>query len=134
VHVHEGAMYVLWKAKGRNHTILITDAMRATGLGNGTYKLQDLDVFVKDGKASLADGTLAGSVLAMNDGVRNFMKATGESLETLWPCFSLNAAKDIGLAESKGSIAVGKDCDVVLVDENINVLLTVVGGKVAYQK
>jgi N-acetylglucosamine-6-phosphate deacetylase len=132
VHVHEGAMKILWKVKGRNHTLLITDAMRATGLGNGNYTLGGLDVIVRDGKASLKDGTLAGSVLAMNQGVRNFMAATGESLETLWPCFSLNAAAAIGLADSKGSIAVGKDCDLVLVDEQINVLLTVVGGEVVY--
>jgi N-acetylglucosamine-6-phosphate deacetylase len=133
VHVHEGAMRILWKVKGVRHTLLITDAMRATGLGNGNYKLGDLDVIVRDGKASLADGTLAGSVLAMNQGVRNFMAATGESLETLWPCFSLNAAAAIGLADTKGSIAIGKDCDVVLVDEQINVLMTVVGGDVVYR-
>lgn len=133
VHVHEGAMRLLWKAKGASHTILITDSMRATGLGNGHYTLGDLAVIVADGKASLADGTLAGSVLAMNEGVRNFMKVTGESLETLWPCFSLNAAKALGLAQSKGSIALGKDCDLVLLDADINVLLTVVEGEVVYR-
>lgn len=133
VHVHEGAMRLLWKAKGASHIILITDSMRATGLGNGQYTLGDLDVIVEDGKASLADGTLAGSVLAMNMGIRNFMKATGESLETLWPSFSLNAAKALGLADKKGSIAIGKDCDLVLVDANVNVLLTVVEGEVVFR-
>jgi N-acetylglucosamine-6-phosphate deacetylase len=133
VHVHEGAMKILWKVKGVRHILLITDAMRATGLGNGSYKLGDLDVNVRDGMASLADGTLAGSVLAMNQGIRNFMAATGESLETLWPCFSLNAAAAIGMADMKGSIAIGKDCDLVLMDEEINVLMTVVGGEVVYR-
>ena len=72
IHVHQGAMKALWQAKGANSITLISDAMRACGMPDGEYKLDDLTAYVKDGRASLADGTLAGSVLTMDVAIKNF--------------------------------------------------------------
>ena len=132
IHVHPAAMNVLWRAKGKDHLILITDSMMAAGMADGSYRLGDYAVTVADGKATLADGTLAGSISTMNRAVLNFMLATGEPLENIWQVMSLNPARAIHLAHRKGSIEIGKDADLVLVDANIDVRLTIVGGNVVY--
>jgi len=133
IHVHPAAMKALWYAKGRDKISLISDAMRAAGMPEGEYKLEDLTAFVKDGKATLADGTLAGSVLTMDVAVKNFMAATGADLHTIMPTFSLNPARTIGLDDCKGSIEAGKDADFVLLGNDISVQKTIVGGRVVYQ-
>jgi N-acetylglucosamine-6-phosphate deacetylase len=130
IHVHPGAQRLLWKLKGTDGVMLITDAMRATGMGEGDYTLGDYRVIVADGMAALENGTLAGSIITFERGVVNFMAATGEPLERVWRATSYNAACAIGADDRKGSITVGKDADVVLVDAQINVLLTVCMGKI----
>lgn len=132
VHVHPVAMNILWQVKGRDGIVLITDAMRAAGQSEGDYELGTLAVTVKDGRATLADGTLAGSVLTMDAAIRNFIAATGETLENIWQVFSLNAAKTIGISEQKGSIAIGKDADFALVDADIHVMKTIIAGEIVY--
>lgn len=133
VHVHPGAMNVVWNAKGKDHTILVTDAMAAAGMPEGIYKLGDLDVTVKQGQATLASGTLAGSVLGMATGVRNFMAATATTLEDIWQTMSLNPARACGIAHSKGSIEIGKDADFALLDAAAQVQMTIIGGRVVYR-
>jgi N-acetylglucosamine-6-phosphate deacetylase len=132
IHVHPAAMNVLWRAKGKDKLVLITDSMQAAGMPDGTYKIGDYDATVANGSATLANGTLAGSIITMQKAVRNFMLATGESLENIWQVMSLNPARAIHLAQRKGSLEVGKDADMVLVNHDIDVCLTVVGGKVVY--
>lgn len=134
IHVHPGAMKALWNAKGHDKINLISDAMRAAGMPEGEYKLEDLTAFVKEGKATLSNGTLAGSILTMDVAVRNFMLATGADLQAILPTFSLNPARAIGLDESKGSIEIGKDADFVLVDNNISVQQTLIRARVVYQR
>lgn len=133
VHVHPGAMAVVSKMKGADGVILITDAVRAAGQPDGEYNMDERTVVMKDGEVRLDDGTLAGSALNMNNGVRNYVRATGLPLEQAWRASSLNAAKAIGMADSKGSIEVGKDADIVLVDKSFRVHLTMVGGRVVYR-
>jgi N-acetylglucosamine-6-phosphate deacetylase len=132
IHVHPAAMNILWRTKGKDNLILITDSMMAAGMADGSYRLGEYAVTVADGKATLADGTLAGSIIPMNRAVLNFMLATGEPLENIWQVMSLNPARAIHLAHRKGSIEIGKDADLVLVDANIDVRLTIVGGSVVY--
>jgi N-acetylglucosamine-6-phosphate deacetylase len=134
IHVHPAAMQLLYACKGQEHVILITDSVRSTGLPDGEYAIDERTVRVKDGVVRLPDGTLAGSTLTMDRALQNFMRATGQPLEAIWQTSSLNAARSIHLADRKGSLEVGKDADLVLVDEQINVHLTVAEGAIVYRK
>jgi N-acetylglucosamine-6-phosphate deacetylase len=100
---------------------------------DGEYPIDERVITIRDGAARLPDGTLAGSTLTFERGLRNFMVATGEPLSTVWRCASLNAAQALGVDDRKGSLASGKDADFVLVDEAVNVCLTVVDGHVVYR-
>jgi N-acetylglucosamine-6-phosphate deacetylase len=133
IHVHPAAMKVLLKAKGTDGIILITDAMRAVGLEDGTYPIGDgRTVQVRNGAVRLPEGNLAGSVLTLERGLKNLVQASGQSLLALWKTSSLNAARAIGLANCKGSLEIGKDADLVLLDADLNVRMTVVEGKIIY--
>jgi N-acetylglucosamine-6-phosphate deacetylase len=134
IHVHPAAMNVLYRAKGADGVILITDAVRGAGMPDGEYPIDDRIILVRDGAVRLPDGTLAGSTLTMERALRNFLQATGRPLSELWPTSSLNAARAIGASARKGSLEVGKDADLVLVDEAINVQLTVVEGRIVYKR
>lgn len=133
IHVHPAAMQVLYKAKGADRVVLITDAVRGAGMPGGEYLIDDRTVTVKDGAVRLRDGTLAGSTLTMDRALANFLKATGEPLEKIWQTSSLNALRSVHLSALKGSIEVGKDADLVLVDAEINVSLTVAEGEIVYR-
>ncbi len=134
IHVHPAAMQLVWLAKGADRVILITDAVRGAGMPDGDYPIDDRVVTIKDGAARLPDGTLAGSTLTFEVAVRNFMAATGEPLERIWQATSLNAARNVGVSNRKGSLEIGKDADLILVDEHINVQLTMVEGRVVYRE
>lgn len=134
IHVHPAAMKLLYAAKGNDKVVLITDAVRGAGLAGGEYKIDDRTVIIKDNAVRLPDGTLAGSTLTLDRGLYNFMQATGKALEDIWQTSSLNAARSLHLSDRKGSLEVGKDADLVLVDEQINVQLTVAEGRVVYRK
>lgn len=133
IHVHPAAMKILVDVKGPAGVILITDAVRVAGLPEGAYQLDERTVTVRAGAVRLPDGTLAGSSLTMDRALRNLLAATGRPLREVWAMTSLNAARSIGLSASKGSIEVGKDADLVLLDREHQVGLTVVGGEVAFQ-
>ncbi|MDQ3705399.1 MAG: N-acetylglucosamine-6-phosphate deacetylase [Chloroflexota bacterium] len=132
VHVHPLVMKLLVDVKGRGGVILITDAIRWAGSKDGTYHLDHREVVVRDGAVRLPDGTLAGSTLTMNRALQNISKATGRDLAELWPMSSLNAARATGVSDTKGSLEVGKHADLVLLDEDFNVAMTVVEGEVVY--
>ena len=135
VHVHPAAMNLLYRAKGPDRTLLITDAVRGAGLPEGTSYDQDgRPVVVRDGAAYLPGDTLAGSTLTMDRALRNFIAATGAPLEVVWPTTSRTAARQLGLDGRKGSLEDGKDADLVLLDANLDVRLTVVGGQVVYER
>ncbi|HUS14495.1 MAG TPA: amidohydrolase family protein, partial [Chloroflexia bacterium] len=133
IHVHPAAMRVLVDAKGPAHVILVSDAMRAAGLPDGAYHLADRAVRVEAGAVRLPDGTLAGSTLTLDRALRNILAATGRPLREIWPMTSLNAARAIGLSARKGSLEVGKDADLVLLDATLGVALTVAEGQVVYE-
>lgn len=133
LHVHPAVMRILYAAKGPHGVILITDAMRGTGMPDGEYPIDERIVLVKDGAARLPDGTLAGSTLSMERALRNLIAATGHPLEVVWPCSSLNAARALHLADRKGSIEAGKDADLVLLDAALEVRMTVAEGRIVYE-
>jgi N-acetylglucosamine-6-phosphate deacetylase len=133
IHVHPAAMQILFASKGADRIVLITDAVRGAGQAEGSYNIDDRTVMVKDGAVCLPDGTLAGSTLTMDRSLRNFLAATGQPLEKVWQTSSLNAARSLHMADTRGSLEVGKMADFVLVDDEINVHLTVADGTIVYQ-
>lgn len=134
IHVSKTAIKLLVKTKTVDKMIAITDAMEAKNLKDGTYELGGQEVYVKDGSARLKDGTLAGSILNLNKGLRNIKEAAGISLEDTIKMATINPAKNLGISHFKGSIALGKDADFVVIDEDFNIYLTVRGGNIVYQK
>lgn len=134
VHVSPEAIKVLYKNKGQDKITLVTDAMESKHLPDGIYKLGGQDVIVKGKEARLADGTLAGSTLKMNDAIKNMQGVIGLSMEKAIDLATINPARVLSIADKKGSIAVGKDADFAVIDKDFNVYMTVVNGKVLYQK
>ena len=133
IHVSVPALKLLVKNKPADKVTLITDAMRAKGMPDGESELGGQKVFVKNGEARLADGTLAGSVLRMNAAVKNMVLKAGVPFERAVDFASLNPAKELGIADKKGSIAPGKDADFTVLDGEFNVLMTIRAGKIIYR-
>lgn len=133
IHVHPVAMKILVEVKQPSRVILVTDAIRGTGLPDGDYPIDDRVVTIRDGAVRLPDGTLAGSILTMERALANILPATGLTLEAAWPMSSLNAARAIGVSSRKGSLEVGKDADLVLLDHDFSVRLTVAEGEVVFE-
>ncbi len=134
IHVCPEAIKVLYKAKGQDKVTLITDGIESKHLPDGIYKLGGQDVFVKGKEARLADGTLAGSTLKMNDAVRNIIAVLDLPLTKAVDLATINPAKVLKIDNQKGSINVGKDADFAVIDKDLNVYMTVVNGNVVYNK
>lgn len=133
IHVHPGAIKVLLNAKSIERTILVSDAVQATGLPDGKYVLGDLDIFVKDGAARLAEGNLAGSTLTLITAVKNMVEAIGVSIPDAFRMASQNPAKALGLKE-RGWIREGNLADIIIVSPEFEVKKTIIRGKVVYNK
>ncbi|HIZ61302.1 MAG TPA: N-acetylglucosamine-6-phosphate deacetylase [Candidatus Gemmiger avistercoris] len=132
-HLHPGTVEMLLRCKGLDRVVAITDSIQAAGLPDGNYKLGVNDVVVKDGDAQLANGGgRAGSTLTMDCALRNLTKFTSFTLEQLIPLLTENPAALLGLP-AKGRLEPGCDGDFVLLDGELNVAATVVGGSVVYQ-
>jgi N-acetylglucosamine-6-phosphate deacetylase len=132
IHVHPAVINVLTKVKVSDRIILVTDSMRAACLKPGTYDLGGQEVIVSSDSARLPDGTLAGSILTMNKAVKNMMINTSCELPEIVKMASFNPAELIGCSSDKGSIEKGKDADLIIFDEDIDVNLTVIDGEVCY--
>ena len=134
VHVHPAMLRLLWKVKGTNGMVLVSDAIRACGMPDGVYRLGDQQVHLADGRAALPDGTLAGSVLTMDRAVRFMVREVGVPLTDAVRMASLNPARILRLDGRKGILAVGKDADLVLLDEDLDVVMTLVAGRIAFRR
>ena len=135
IHVSVPAIKLVVKNKPADKVILITDSMRAKHLPDGESELGGQLVIVKDGEARLVDGTLAGSVLKMNDAVKNIHKVVGVPLETAVDFATANPAKNLGVYDKMGSIKEGKQANFTVLDKDtFEVLLTVRKGKIIYKK
>ncbi len=130
-HVNAHLFPLVARAKG-DKLVLITDCTRAGGLADGEYSLGGQPIFVKGIECRLADGTIAGSVLKLNYAVYNYLHNTALPIWEAVNAASLNPAKRIGVADRKGSIEAGKDADIVIVNENFDVLKTIISGRVVY--
>ncbi|WP_078411336.1 N-acetylglucosamine-6-phosphate deacetylase [Priestia abyssalis] len=132
IHSRPEMVRFAYNNKGQEGLILITDAMRAKCLGEGTYDLGGQDVTVKDGQATLADGTLAGSILTLKDAAKNVQQYTKCGLEAVIQMASVNPAKQLNVYDRKGSIETGKDADLVILDQNDEIYMTFCRGQIAY--
>jgi len=130
VHTHASTLELTQKVK-QDKLILITDAMRAGCMKCGTYDLGGRSVIVKDGKAELEDGTLAGSVLKMNEAMLNMKHNTSMDLIAIVNAGTKGPAEKLNV--NKGELKVGYDADVVMFDENFSIILTIVSGEVKYR-
>jgi N-acetylglucosamine-6-phosphate deacetylase len=119
VHVHDSLVRLV----GRNNPrtlVLITDAISATGVGDGSYTLGEQDVVVRDGRATLAGSDrLAGSTLTMDEALRRAVQAVGLPMVTASAAASGNPARVLGIADRTGSIAAGLDADLVVLDDTL---------------
>lgn len=133
IHSHPAAHRLLWRMKPNKHIVLITDSMRATGLGDGESELGGQKVFVRNGEARLTDGSLAGSVLTMDRAVANFVKNTGCGIPAAVQCASGNAAASIGMESEIGSLEPGKRADITIFNEKIQIRKTIVDGEICFK-
>ena len=127
-HISADLFGLVAKVKGDN-LILITDCTRAGGLADGVYTLGGQPIYVKGIECRLKDGTIAGSVLRLNNAVRNVRAHTNLPLEQIVRMASLNPARAIGVADRKGSLEKGTDADIILTDPDFQVQRTIIGGE-----
>ncbi len=133
-HVAQPVVELVYRLKGENHIDLISDAFSAAGLPEGTYIHTDgRPIIVKDGLARLEDGTLMGSTSTILDGMRNLVRRCGVPLESAVRTVTANPARTLGLHD-RGCLAPGKRADLAVLDEQLTVCATYVGGREVYRR
>ncbi|HZG75326.1 MAG TPA: N-acetylglucosamine-6-phosphate deacetylase [Paenibacillus sp.] len=132
VHLHPAMVRLLYREKGPDKMVLITDALQAMGMGDGTYSFGGHQVKVEAGVATLADGTLASSTVTMNEALAKTVNA-GIPLRDAVAMATRTPADLLGLP-TKGRIEAGADADLVLLNDRFEVLWTMVGGNVVYRR
>lgn len=132
VHLHPAIVRLLYREKGPDRMVLITDALQAMGMGDGTYLFGGHEVKVSQGVAKLADGTLASSTVTMNEALAKTVQA-GIPLKDAVTMATQTPADVLGL-KTKGRLAPGADADLVLLDDKFEVLWTMVGGELVYRR
>ncbi len=131
-HVSKGLFGLIAKIKG-DKLCLITDCIRAGGMPDGDYTLGGQPVHKEGIKCLMDDGTIAGSVLNLNEAVRNLYENSDLEIYQAVACASLNPAKALGEDNEIGSIEVGKRADIIIADEKFNINMTILGGEVRYK-
>ena len=131
-HINPGLYGIVAALKG-DKTVLITDCTRAGGMPDGEYDLGGQPIFLKGIECRLADGTIAGSVLKLNDAVRNVLRNTTLSVSAVFKMASLNPARAIGMDNRLGSLEAGKDASIIITDENITIKRTIKKGRTVYE-
>ncbi len=133
VHLHPAVLALIARVAGPGRVALVTDAVPAAGMERGTFTLGPQTVELRNGVPRLGDGTLAGSVLQMVRAVLNFAEAAGVGLRDAVQAASVVPARLLGLGR-KGRIARGCDADLVVLDRDGSVVLTLVGGAIAFRR
>lgn len=133
VHLHPSIVRMVFKQLGPERHVAITDGMQAMGLPDGPYEFNGQPYEAKDGTARYHDGTLIGTATGLNQIVARLMKFTGCSLATAIKTATENPARVMGLQKSKGFIRSGYDADLVLLNRDLSIRITIVGGTVVYE-
>lgn len=131
-HVHPDVATLSLKIK-EDKLMLISDCMRAGLMPDGQYHLGEFEVTMQDGMARLENGSLAGSTLALIDGVLNVQKWSGQPLHKVWHLASLTPAKSLGIDHRLGSIATGKLADFVVLDDKNQIVAVAIEGQVKHE-
>ena len=139
VHLPESLLKLIYKIKGPGKIALITDSMRAAGMPEGKSIIGSLangqEVLIEDGVAKMPDRTcFAGSVATANRLVRTMLSLAGTPLPETIQMMTSTPAHIMGINRTKGSLAKGKDADVVIFDKDINIQMTMVNGKIVYKR
>ena len=132
IHISYPSLRVAYKQKGTDKTLLVTDAMCACGMPDGTYALGGQPVIVKNCAARLENGSLAGSILTLNKAIKNIYDNTDYPLYEIVKMASYNSAKYCRIDDRKGQIKENFDADLTIFDENIDIKMTIIGGKIVY--
>jgi N-acetylglucosamine-6-phosphate deacetylase len=132
IHVHPAAIEIIWKTAGPQRLTLVTDAIAALGMPEGQYQIGDQEVFVQKGSARLENGVLAGSVLSMDQALRNLIDMTGCSLEEALGTVTVNPARLLGEEQRIGRLALGMRADINLLTHNHEIAMSICGGEVVY--
>lgn len=132
LHIHPATQRALFKLKGLDQMILVTDSMRFAGMGYGESTLAGQHVTINEKGAHLDNGFFAGSVLALNDAVINYKRNNHLSMEDAVKPVTKNPARYMGIYGQKGVLAAGADADLVLIDEDIRVHKTIVAGETVF--
>jgi N-acetylglucosamine-6-phosphate deacetylase len=131
LHVHPAAIKVVLRVAGADRVSVISDAIPAAGMPPGDYQLLARQVHIDEqGFSKMANGTIAGSTRLMLDGLRNLVEGAGVAWEDAVHITSQTAARAIGLGARKGSLAPGKDADLVVLSPDWQVAYTVIGGQI----
>ncbi|MFZ5633465.1 MAG: N-acetylglucosamine-6-phosphate deacetylase [Bacillota bacterium] len=131
-HLHPSMLKLLHSIKGRRGLTLATDAISAAGMPDGEYTFNDQKVTMVNKKITLPNNSMAGSSLTMIEAVKNMVNLTGVPLHEAIRMASLNPARVLGHENAKGALAPGMDADLVLLDKDLNVRMTMVGGDIVY--
>jgi len=132
IHVHPAVTRLVWRSKGVSGISLVTDAMAALGQPPGVYNIGDQQVHVTPIAARLASGTLAGSILSMDQAIRNMLAFTGCSVGDAVRMASTTPADVLGLSH-KGRLEAGADADIVVLDAQLQVQQTLIGGEIVFK-
>jgi N-acetylglucosamine-6-phosphate deacetylase len=133
IHVHPDVVRLLARAKERSRVLLVTDAISATDMPDGSYRLGGSTVDVTNGVCRDSEGRLAGSTLTQDIALRNFVQWTRCSVEEALLAVSANPAHALGLAK-KGILEPGADADVVIMDDQFRIMKTVVAGRIVFER
>jgi len=132
VHLDPLMLRLLTKLKGAERLVLISDAIAACGMGDGEYDIWGETIRVTNGRTGNVHGTIAGSVISLLDAVKMMLSLGVGEIEVARMA-ATNPARLLGLAAETGSLSEGKRADLVALDHQRNVALTLVGGVVAYR-
>jgi N-acetylglucosamine-6-phosphate deacetylase len=133
IHVHPGVMSILYRLKDSDKMYLISDCMRAGGLKDGEYMLGELKVIVKNSIARTQNGSLAGSSLKIIEALKNIINATGISLHEAVKMATITPARALNLDNSIGSIKENKKANIAIIDDELNVVMTIINGKIVHK-
>lgn len=130
VHLHPAIIKLLSKIFTYSRICLITDSLSSAGLADGNYRYNELDYISKNGTAWYKDGTLIGTTTPLNLLLKKFVEYTGIPLEQAIKTCTINPARAIGIDTAKGSIEKGKSADLLIMNDNYNVKLTMIEGRI----